>query len=92
MCGILKRKDYNLAEREVTDERVYLDRRRFVAGGLAAAAALWAGLPLSAAAPSAPSRRRDGRIYPAPRNPRYEASRPLTPYELVSGYNNYYEY
>ncbi len=92
MCTILKRKGYGLSERDVTDERVYLDRRRFVAGGLAAAAALWVGVPLSTAAPPASSPAGSGRLYPAPRNPGYTARRPVTPYGLATGYNNYYEF
>src|SRR5262245_30404366 len=86
---IRRRRGWELPESAATPEHVFHDRRRLcqaIAAGpilLAAAPRLaWAETP---ADPSAG-------LYPMPRNPRYVLDRPVTPEELSTSYNNYYEF
>ncbi len=78
----------DIKESEVTDERVYLSRRRFIR----TAAAAGAGLGLATAAPSLFACGAD------PRSTAGAAARAggeddeLTPYEDVTTYNNFYEF
>jgi len=78
---------WELPERDATPEPVFHARRRLLEGLAAGPILLAAGIgPVRAAEdPSA-------RLYPAPQNPRYVLDRPLTPEELATGYNNYYEF
>ncbi len=69
----------DIAASEVTPEAVYLRRREFLAG---AGAAAWAALPLPPGLATRDSRpARSGR-----------GGDELTPYEDVTGYNNFYEF
>ena len=77
-----------LPERLVTPEPVFLNRRQWLAGaGLIAGAAALPSLPALAAAPG-------DAWQPAPKtNPAYaDAGRPVTPEELNTRYNNFYEF
>ncbi len=77
-----------LPERLVTPEPVYLNRRQWLAGaGLIAGAAALPAMPALAAGPGEPWE-------PAPTtNPGYaDAGRPVTPAELNTTYNNFYEF
>jgi sulfoxide reductase catalytic subunit YedY len=81
-----------LRDSDVTDETLYLDRRRFLALGAGSLAALALGgcesENAAAAAPAAPA--------PAPlaatRNPAYVLPDPPTKYESATTYNNFYEF
>lgn len=83
----IKRKfGWELPERLATPEQVFMNRRAFV--GAAAGTVAWAaaGQAFAEEDPSA------GR-YPAPANPRFkDAGRPITPEELNTHYNNFYEF
>jgi sulfoxide reductase catalytic subunit YedY len=68
---------------EITDERLYLNRREFMAG--AAALALW---PSGAEAASSPL----GQPLKATRNPAFSVSDPATKFESATTYNNFYEF
>lgn len=92
---LIKRlKGWELPEREATPETIYVNRRRLLAGAGALAAsgvlgALPGGLGVARAASDAdPS----AGLYPAPRNAAYQVQRPLTPEEIASTYNNFYEF
>jgi len=79
---VLIRRASDLTSSEITPERVYLDRRAFIAAAGAAAAAL--------AVPDAASALvRGGAARAAGRAQREDK---LTPYEDVTTYNNYYEF
>ncbi len=85
---ILRRRGWELPEREATPEAVFRDRRRLIQaaafGSIAAAAA-----PLAArAATTDPT----ADLYPGTRNPAYTLDRPLTPEEVATTYNNFYEF
>jgi methionine sulfoxide reductase catalytic subunit len=73
---MLIRRTDDVSSSEITDERVYLDRRRFLGAGVAAA--LGAVIPggLAACQPRADEAQEDR----------------LTPYDDVTSYNNFYEY
>jgi sulfoxide reductase catalytic subunit YedY len=84
----LRRKGWEIAEREATDESVFLNRRSVLksAGYMGLAAAGLVGH--SQAAPADPS----SALYPAPRNNLYKLDRDLTAETIASHYNNFYEY
>ena len=83
------KRGWELPESAATPESVYLRRRALLAGG----AAIGAGLALPGIAeaqrvaddPSA-------HLYPVDRNPRYVLDRELTPEDVASTYNNFYEF
>ena len=76
------------APSEITPERLYLDRRRFLAGGAAVAAAALAGRPLPAAAEMTPT----GAPLPDVAKSPLSTGEPQTPFEAVTTYNNFYEF
>jgi len=89
----LRKKGWELPERLVTDEWVFLNRRRFMQGAGAAAGAglaggLGAGLSDMALAAEDPS----AGLYPVPRNEAYTFSRDITSEETATTYNNFYEF
>lgn len=77
---------------EITDERLYLDRRRFIAGaaalGLAGGAVTDALLATLAEAAKEPT----GAPLQGPRNPAFVNPDPPTKFEDASTYNNFYEF
>ncbi len=85
-------------EASATPEALLRDRRKLVktlAAGpiLLAAPALLSGCgdgAKIAAVPMAPDP--SAALYPVARNPRYTLDRPLTPEDLATSYNNYYEF
>ena len=78
---------WELPEREATAEQVFLNRRTLLAG--MGFAGLSASLPGAAfAAKDDPT----ADLYPAARNLRYRAGRPITPEKIASTYNNFYEF
>ena len=96
MVHIRPTRSYNLPEREVTPQAAYLNRRALlrVAAGAGAAAMIAGGIPkaaLTQAAEGDPT----ADLYPAARNPTYDAmqgDRSLTAYRDAITYNNFYEY
>jgi sulfoxide reductase catalytic subunit YedY len=86
---IRHKRGWELPESAATPEPIFINRRNFATGLAAGPILLALGLSRPAAAadedPSA-------RLYPVKRNERYKLDRPLTPAELVMGYNNYYEF
>ncbi len=88
---IKSRRGWEIPERDVTPEAVFLSRRALLGAGagLIGASALpgsaFAQATAGAADPSAG-------LYPVARNPRYTLDRPLTPETAASSVNNYYEF
>ncbi len=76
---ILRRRGWELPESAVTPEALALGRRTLLAGS----AALAIGAPRLARAEEAKA---------VPRNPKYEAGRPLSAEKDATTYNNYYEF
>jgi sulfoxide reductase catalytic subunit YedY len=84
---ILKRRGWEIPERLATPAHVFFNRRQFMAGtGAVAAAAI---LPPTALAKEDPS----ASLYPAPVNPAYQdAGRPITARGYNITFNNFYEF
>ena len=84
---LIKRyKGWELPERLVTPEHMFLNRRMFMGATAAAAALMAAGVARAEDDPSAG-------LYPAKPNPKFaDAGRAVTPLEANSTYNNYYEF
>ena len=79
-----RRRGWEIPERETTPESIFIDRRAFVVGALAAVAAPSAALA-DALDPSAS-------LYPAKRNEAYVLDRAVTPEKINLNYNNFYEF
>lgn len=86
------RKSWELPESEVLSEQSYLGRRDILKsmgiGGLIAATSGIAAPRFAGAATSDPS----AHLYPVPRNEAYVGGRPLTPEDVATTYNNFYEF
>ena len=76
---VIKRRGWEIAEREVTPEHLVLGRRGLVAGSAA-----------TILAPTLVSR--SARAQGAPRNPKYQAGREITAEKDSTTYNNFYEF
>ena len=83
---IRHRESWMVAERDATPESIFLNRRAFLAGGLAIGAAGFA--PGARAADADPS----AALYPAKRNPAYTIEQAVTPEAVNTNYNNFYEF
>ena len=98
---ITRKKGWELSEQYVTDETVFLNRRRFVRGAAAVAGAGLIGGSLAgcdsetegdaAGGQSAP-RDPSAKLYPVARNETYNVSREITPEKTATTYNNFYEF
>lgn len=77
-------KGWEIPEREAASESAYHNRRAFLEalGFVGLEALLAAQLPAAETA----------KLYPAPRNPKYELDRPITEEWAATGYNNFYEF
>lgn len=83
---IRHRKPWDVPGSRITPEHVFLNRRTFMAGAIAAAAAGSIGPALAETDPSAG-------LYPARANPAFaDAGREVTPEATNITYNNYYEF
>ena len=81
--NIIRRHAWNLAERFVTPESIYMNRRHFMAAGAVGAAGLL--LPSQGWAAANP--------YPATGNPKFkDAGRPITDEAHATTFNNFYEF
>jgi sulfoxide reductase catalytic subunit YedY len=92
MAFVLKKRPWHLAERHVTPERIFMDRRNFLrrlgwAGGGWLAAGSWSPGHGAEGAPGKP-----GAKYPALRNPKFNPAWELTSEKVAANYNNFYEF
>ena len=93
---IKRKRGWELPEAAATPESVFLNRRALLkAAGfgvaLAGASALAPARILAAdEAEGAPDP--SAHLYPAPRNEKYTLDRPITPEDIATRYNNYYEF
>jgi sulfoxide reductase catalytic subunit YedY len=87
---VIRRKGWEISEREATPQAVFFDRRTIVRGGAICAA----GTVLTSTLRSARADGEDPSVgfYPAKRNEKYTVDRPTTPEELNAHYNNFYEF
>lgn len=92
MSTLLRRRPWDLPDHALTDERDWLDRRRFLAHMAYAGAglALTTGCAEASEPPIAASPGWD--VSAAPRNERYTLDRPLTDEVAAARHNNFYEF
>ena len=86
------RKSWEIPDAEILSEKNYFGRRDILktmgVGGLIAATSGLAGPRVANASSSDPS----AHLYPVPRNEAYVGGRPLTPEDIATTYNNFYEF
>ncbi len=98
-----KDRGWNLSESKATPESVFLNRRNLIIGGGVVAAGVdrrrlfpharrHSRAARRSPAPEAPSVDPSRGLYPASRNDRYVVTRAITPEEINTTYNNFYEY
>ena len=91
---IKHKRGWELPESSATPEGIYLNRREFAKGLaagpvlLAVGAGSFAEMGRAEAEDADPS----AKLYPVKRNETYKLDRTLTPADLVTSYNNYYEF
>jgi methionine sulfoxide reductase catalytic subunit len=86
------KRGWELPESAATSEAAFLIRRAFAKGLAAGPVLLALGAGGSSEALAADQVDPSVKLYPFKRNERYKLDRALTPAELVTGYNNYYEF
>lgn len=86
--NVIHRRGWEIPEHQATPERLFLNRRSFMAG--AGAIALSSQAALAQRAGDAPDPTID--LYPAKRNAKYVLDRELTEERLNLNYNNFYEF
>ncbi len=77
-----------IPERDATDEHIYLNRRAF----MKSVGAIGAGAGLLQASPSLGAEDPSAGLYPVKRNEAFTLDRPITPEEVNTTYNNFYEF
>jgi sulfoxide reductase catalytic subunit YedY len=85
------RRGWELPEAAATPEAIFAERRRFIKG-LAAGSLLTLAPALIAPRAEAADEDPSAKLYPVPRNDRYQVDGPITPAELTSTYNNFFEF
>ena len=89
---MLIRKPDDIASSEITPKSLYLNRRKFLAGTAATAAAVAGGLLLRGAAPSAAAAAPVAGKLPGFGKSSFSTDEKQTPLKDVTNYNNYYEF
>jgi sulfoxide reductase catalytic subunit YedY len=88
---MLIKKASDIASSEITPRRLYLNRRRFLAGTALGGAALAAGVSFSKLASSSAVVQANTKIDGMQKS-RFSTQEMITPYKDVTNYNNYYEF
>ena len=87
---VIRRRGWEIPERLATPERLFLDRRAFLAAAGMAALSLSPKTALAQRVPDLPDPTKD--LYPAKRNEAYTLDRPVTDEKINTSYNNFYEF
>src|SRR5258708_11489967 len=87
---VIHRRGWELPEHQATPEKLFFDRRQFLAATGAAAAALSPGLALAQRVSDLPDP--SASLYPMKRNEAFVLDRPVTDEAINTTYNNYYEF
>lgn len=83
------KRGWEIKESQATPERFYLNRRQIMkAGAIGLAASVAPSILKPARAEEDPS----AGLYPVPQNPTYQLDRAITPEDVATTYNNYYEF
>lgn len=89
--NIIHRRGWQLRESDAIPEPLFFSRRSFVAAAASAGVAALAPAPVSAQRiADLPDPTAD--LYPVKPNAKYVVDRPITPAEVSSAYNNFYEF
>jgi methionine sulfoxide reductase catalytic subunit len=88
---MLIKKTAGIASSEITPERVYLNRRRFLAGAIAVGAAATLGNGIAELI-SPPLRAQADTKIDGVQKSQFSTTETITPYKDVTNYNNYYEF
>ena len=86
---VIRRRGWEIPESQLTPEHLFINRRKFLAGGASALALApcTAGAQRVADLPDPTAE-----LYPAKRNDKYPLDRPLTDEKVNANYNNFYEF
>jgi sulfoxide reductase catalytic subunit YedY len=87
---VIRRRGWEIPEHHATPERLFLDRRAFLAATGMAAMSLSSTLALAQRVSDVPDPTTD--LYPVKRNEKYVLDRPVTEERLNINYNNFYEF
>jgi len=87
---VIRRRGWEIPEREATPEHLFLDRRAFLAAAGVAAIGLSPTLANAQRLSDLPDPTAD--LYPAKRNEKYALDRPITDEKINTNYNNFYEF
>jgi sulfoxide reductase catalytic subunit YedY len=87
---VIRRRGWEIPEHAATPERLFFDRRAFLAGSGAAALALSPQLALAQRIADLPDP--SAKLYPVKRNETYKLDRPITEEKFNISYNNFYEF
>jgi sulfoxide reductase catalytic subunit YedY len=88
---VIRRRGWEIPERDATPEHVFLNRRAFL-GAAAGAAAIGFSPELAFAQRAADATDPTADLYPAKRNEKYTLDRPITDEKINGNYNNFYEF
>ena len=86
---MLIKKPADIPSSEITDQSLYLNRRKFILGASAAGAALAVGVAVRELSSPAPAVANDKLAFS---KSQFSASEKPTPYKDITNYNNYYEF
>lgn len=90
---IKKFRGWEIPEARATPETVFLNRRKILTGaGLIGGSVLMSGSGLFSGQASAADEDPSAGLYPVPRNEAYTIERDVTPEDVNSTYNNFYEF
>ena len=87
---VIHRRGWEIPERLATPERLFFDRRTFIAASGATALALWTKPAAAQHVADLPDPTQD--LYPAKRKEKFVLDRPITDEKLNTNYNNFYEF
>ena len=87
---VIRRRGWEIPEREATPEHIFLNRRAFLAGPAPPPCRCRRSLLRRSACPTCRTRARS--LYPAKRNEKYVLDRPVTDEKINTNYNNFYEF
>jgi sulfoxide reductase catalytic subunit YedY len=87
---VIRRRGWEIPEREATPEHIFLNRRAFLTATGAAALAMSPQLAAAQRVADLPDP--SAGLYPAKRNEKYVLDRPVTDEKINTNYNNFYEF
>lgn len=89
---IRRKRSWELPESAATPESVFADRRRLIKGIAAGSIVLAAGGMMTRRGRAAVAADPSAKLYPFKRNDAYKLDRAITPEDLTTSYNNFYEF